>query len=427
MSIYNRALSNAPQVDRRIVRAVDRVIRSLPTPGGVFGRDDVWSALQANAKEAGVPMDLDAVQVQKALDALCLACILTCRGGAYSEVAGVPPLKVEAPAVPADPPPVAEVEPAESDGLSPALAEVVTLLRERPMSSTQIRERLGATSSTITTRLSRLMLAGVVRKGAQIPRDSGGVPRYMYELAPPGTREVPSPAPVPEVAPPAPVKAEPWTARPKQEDEVLPALQALGQTETPPDHADLLAQFERFAASSVDATTPAEALAARVQGALRYIAEIEAEGRGLADLCNEAHSELDAAGAPDGTPAERVRWLVDQWNGTRDALDACDSLLTSVRNALRLAGYDAVQSYPNNEPVCGFVLPTDEQARRVAEEVVQLRAIVQRSEATETAIGPAWPSLRNLDVDRDEAAITAIERRCAAWRTLLAAAREVAT
>lgn len=83
-----------------------------------------------------------------------------------------------------------------------------------------------------------------------------------------------------------------------------------GWRPTSSDHADLLAHLERFAPSSVDATTPAEVLAARVQGALRYIAEIEAEGRMLATLCNDVHLELDAAGAPGGTPAERVRWLL---------------------------------------------------------------------------------------------------------------------
>lgn len=410
MSIYNRAMADAPQVDRRIVRAVDRVLVSLPAPGGVFGRVDVWNALQANAKEAGVPMDLDAVQVGKALDVLCLAAVLTCRGGAYSVAA----LRMEVPA-PADLAPTASGEPATGPAtpepaapeLPPALAAVVEVLGLGPMSSTEIRERMQITPSAAITRLARLMQLGVVRKGAEIPSRRGGVLRHLYELVPHGTREVP---PVPEA-----------------EDEVLPAL---GQAETPPDHADLLAALKRFAPSSVDATTPEEALAARVQGALRYIAELEAEGAGLVGLCNEAHSELEAAGAPDGTPAERVRWLVGRWTEARDAEeDPRLALLAEIGAVLSLGApkpaeqlLRQLRAADNRSALLGRVRAAELAERRVR----ALMAEVEDLRARERPAGPAWPSLHNLDLDAAEQAIAEIERRCVAWRTLLQAARDLA-
>lgn len=303
MSIYRRAVRDTT-VDRRIVRAVDRVLGSLPVPGGVFGRVDVWNALQANAKEARVPLNLDQVQVGKALDALCLACILTCRGGAYSEVIEVPPLRVEVPAVPAEPPAVAEVGPAEPE-LSPMLQAVIDVLRAGPLSTRDLCRVLGCTESAVRSRTHRLRGSGLICEVGAVPMLGRGMPMTVWGLTSHGTREVPSPAPMAEVVPPAPVKAEPWTARPKEG----------------PDEAGRW----RWEARAT--------LETRVSRGLGWLAE------------DEVLPALQALGQPMGEDG---------------------------------------------------------------------------------ATGPAWPSLRNLDVEQAEATIAQIERRCAAWRTLLAAAREVA-
>lgn len=394
MSIYNRAVTDAPKVDRRIVRAVNLVSVAIPVPGGVFGLEDVWRALQALAKKEQVPLECGRGDVSKALDALVNAGILTCRAGAYAvrppgEAAPTraAPKKPDAPPPAAGPTaapvvevleeaaepvaavveaPVVEAEPpkarrqrtvlkaaAEAGTLPLRNQEVLDLLTSRPMTTAEVRAALGESATATRCRLHRLLEAGLLKVTGRVAAHDRPA-MNVWALVDPrdqsaGPGEPDGGAEVETTPPPTPAQDPPLV-----EEEALPKGGGWWRP--------LMVQLERFSASSVDAVTDAQALAARIQGALRYIAELEGEGAALATLCDGVHRELDAAGAPHhGTPAERVRWLVGKTSAEPDTT------------------------------------------------------------------GPAWPSLHNLDLDAAEEALGAIERRCAAWRELLRAAREVAT
>lgn len=430
MSIYNRAVIDAPKVDRRIVRAVNLVSVAIPVPGGVFGLEDVWRALQALAKKEGVPLECGHADVSRALDALVGAGILTCRAGAYAvkppgeaaptravpkkpdapppaaepiaapvvevvEEAAEPEAVVEAPVVEPEPPkapkgprkrPVMRAA-AEAGTLEPENQAVLDLLAVQDMTTASICAALVESPSATRCRLLRLHEAGLIKRAGKVvandrpsmnvwalvePRDQSAGPGEPDGGAEVETTPPPTPAQDPPSAlgtPQVPSQPQAPALPPPVRDRLWTARPRKG----PDEHGRWL--WEARATVGDDRVS-----------------------RGLGWL--DPGEVLDALREQTGTGPEGLRLGQQVWN----TLSAIAPKLVEPFRAGPLDPFYVDDRLP------AFLA------------AVEKAAAMPQPDTT----GPAWPSLHSLDLDAAEEALGAIERRLAAWRELLRAAREVA-
>lgn len=514
MSIYNRAVVDAPKVDRRIVRAVNLVSVAIPVPGGVFGLEDVWRALQALAKKERVPLDATHGDVSKALDALVKAGILTCRGGAYS-VRGAKPEaapekdrsaalyeKMEALRAAAREPepiaaPVVEVVEEHAEPVAAVAEEapvenqaVLDLLAVQPMTTANICAALAESPSATRCRLIRLFEAGLIKRAGKVAAHDRPA-MNVWALVEPrdqsaGPGEPDGGAEVEATPPPTPAQDPPPVDAPAGPVGMVPSLQAV---------VDVLQAGPRTTASLCVAlgctdsairsrlhklrllhavvevgTTPGSTRPMTVWGLPSALGTREvpsqpaAPAEAPATVSPPEPVKVDPWTArPKHGPDDRGRWYWEARATLEDRVSRGLGWLTVWEVAEALSGLEQ----PAPDPRLALLgqigalmasVPTlsadqllrqlseadsrDGLLRRVAEaaaaerevralreEVVNLgRRLVREPmrEPQRDTTGPAWPNLHSLDVDRDEAAIAEIERRCAAWRVLLRAAREVA-